>query len=124
MIFSLFTSIYANECKDLVKLSNLEYLQLGDLNQLQSVVTREVEGPLFSKSLMQDSRVVDKIGDFNPYACEDALSSKIVLLSAHAYLNFIFTNEDYCDGGNSYGYILNQDDILVGYIADSFIQCF
>lgn len=115
----------ANECNRLHDLAYSNYLSVNDVQEMLDldITYSDDATPLFSSSLMTDERVVKFIGDFDPKRCEYALSQMTVKLDEKSSLNMVYTTEDRCDGGNSYGYLTNQDQELIGFITDSEISC-
>jgi len=96
---------------------------LNDLETIPGATVSDSSGPLFSESLMATAEVVSLIGEFDADSCEDALSAKSVTLENSGSLEFIYTVEDHCDGGNSYGYVIDEAQKVVGVITDSDITC-
>ncbi|MBT7610049.1 MAG: hypothetical protein HN576_09850 [Bacteriovoracaceae bacterium] len=64
--------------------------------------------------------------DFFEYEkCKNALYVKVVRSKKTGRVfNAVMTNEDHCDGGNSYGALFNSDmKTFLGDIRDSYISC-
>lgn len=123
LIFTLLsmTIAYGQTCEELVAQSGEEYIMLQDLEEIEGILFDYSSAPLFSNSLMTDENVVTYIGEFEQEECESALSQVDVLVN-DSILEFVYTSEDNCDGGNSYGYIL-ENNTVVGVITDSEINC-
>jgi len=65
-------------------------------------------------------------GQFNYEECSEALRFKTMrsLITGRIF-TAVYTNEDECDGGNSYGALFNEDmSKIVGNIGDSDISCY
>lgn len=72
----------------------------------------------------------DELGEFSKRECKKAVKvTKMVSFEDHNVYTLYYTNEDYCDGGNSYGLILGtkeqspRGDKVIATITDSFIDC-
>jgi hypothetical protein len=115
----------SNLCQQLYKVAGTKYIQLSELDELGDDFHVTQNGsPLFSESLMTSEEVLSVVGDFNASECENALREKEVYFkSLKKGLRFIYTNEDECDGGNSYGYVIDDKNKVVGHIGDSGIYC-
>lgn len=72
-----------------------------------------------------------ELGEWSKTECKKAVKvTKYVSFEDHKVYTAYFTNEDYCDGGNSYGLILTdkkedspRGDKVIATITDSFIDC-
>ena len=71
-----------------------------------------------------------ELGQWDVNDCKGAvLKTQVVSFKDHKVYTFMFTNEDNCDGGNSYGLILGtkeqspNGDGVVAIITDSDISC-
>lgn len=71
-----------------------------------------------------------ELGEWSKTECKKAVKvTKFVSFEDHNVYTFKYTNEDYCDGGNSYGLILGtkeqspRGDKVIATITDSFIEC-
>lgn len=64
--------------------------------------------------------------DFEYEYCADALVLKQLEATQTGNIyTVVMTMEDHCDGGNSYGNILDESgEVILGSIGDSFISCF
>lgn len=66
----------------------------------------------------------ESLGDFDYESCKDAVQEVVVQAQDGSRLRLIYTVEDSCDGGNSYGIILNDKDLApVALIHDSDVSC-
>lgn len=73
-------------------------------------------GYLFSK--------FPSLEDFDYENCQDAVKEVVVMDTTKKRFNLIFTSEDSCDGGNSYGLILDNKTLApIATINDSDISC-
>tara|TARA_B100001971_G_scaffold215195_1_gene260315 strand:+ start:143976 stop:144362 length:387 start_codon:yes stop_codon:yes gene_type:complete len=118
----LVSSAYSQTCEKLLEIAQTDVLYIGELNEIEGIlVDEDVKAPLFSSSLMADDEVAAYIGEFDAKDCEEALSQVDVLVN-DSILEFVYTSEDSCDGGNSYGYI-KEGNVAVGVITDSEIYC-
>ena len=65
-------------------------------------------------------------GQFQYEECKDSLRSKTMRSKVTGRIfTAVYTNEDECDGGNSYGALFNEDITkLLGDIGDSYISCY
>lgn len=106
-------------------------LQLGELDE---------EGSAF-KNITKDDRYQGipklfdsykkELGEWSKTECKKAVKvTKFVSFEDHKVYTLYYTNEDYCDGGNSYGLILTdrkenspRGDKVIATITDSFIEC-
>lgn len=122
-LFTLSFMVQASVCSQLVQASNSDYLMLQDLEHIPGALLLKDSAPKFSDSLMTSSEVKKLIGEFDATYCEDALSSSTIQVKGIGTLSFIYTVEDTCDGGNSYGYITDENNTLIGSITDSEINC-
>lgn len=111
---------FAITCEDIISEvdDSAELQHLSDSSHL----VEEMEGPLFSESLMETPVVLDVVGEFEATRCETALRQTRITAKGKEF-NFIYTNEDECDGGNSYGYIADSENKVLGFITDSFLEC-
>jgi|GEM_PF-2958804 len=69
-----------------------------------------------------------QLSSFDTEECRDAISFRKLLHKPTSQQFFVIsTNQDRCDGGNTYGLILVSEDLkaenVVGVIQDSFIFC-
>jgi len=110
-------------CQTLEAQEQDQYLSLGNFQDNQNINYQENTGkPTFSQSLMDDHELIDHIGEFDSESCENALTQDTLMFKGHT-LRLIYTIEDDCDGGNSYGYIINEADKVIATIEDSDIYC-
>lgn len=64
------------------------------------------------------------LGDFDYDSCKDAVKETIVKGADGSRLRLIYTIEDSCDGGNSYGMVIDDKTLApVALIHDSDISC-
>ena len=118
------TSSQASDfCTQLNEVTQDEYVGIFSVREVEALnFQEEVAKPLFSETLMGKSPVVEIIGEFDKESCEDALTQDQITLNGKTY-NMIYTIEDYCDGGNSYGYISDLSGSVVATIKDTDIYC-
>ena len=66
---------------------------------------------------------IDVISDFDYDDCKDAVAQDLTKVNGKFYWVF-YTNEDRCDGGNSFGSIYTYNlKTPVAHIYDSFVYC-
>lgn len=110
-------------CHRLEALAPDGYLSLGIFSESDQFDYQEdVTKPTFSQSLMGSPEVVELIGPFESKWCENALTHDILTFEGHT-LNLVYTIEDSCDGGNSYGYIVDENGKIFASIQDYDIYC-
>lgn len=112
-------------CQKLESQADDGYLSLGTFQNSTSFNYQEdTAKPKFSESLMASSSIINYIGEFDANSCEDALTEDTLLFEGHT-LKLVYTIEDYCDGGNSYGYIVDKSENgkIFATIQDSDIEC-
>jgi hypothetical protein len=90
-------------------------------------VTLLSEGPSpFSQSLF--NKFSDRLGEFVPDECQNALVRKTYRHTASGtILTLLHTTQDECDGGNTFGLIIEGSGPdprrVIATIEDSFIRC-
>jgi len=112
-------------CQKLESQADDGYLSLGTFQNSTSFSYQEdTAKPKFSESLMASSSIINYIGEFDADSCEDALTEDTLIFGGHT-LKLVYTIEDYCDGGNSYGYIVDESENgkIFATIQDSDIYC-
>lgn len=119
-----FSSFAGTTCLDLLALNKSNYMGLHDLETIPGASVSDSSGPAYADSLFGTQEMIDLIGEFEEESCEGAITSKTVSLVNSGTLEFIYTIEDRCDGGNSYGYVTDESQKVVGVITDSDITCF
>jgi hypothetical protein len=63
--------------------------------------------------------------DFSSVDCKDAMVKATISILPDLSYDLVYTNEDECDGGNSYGYVLiSGTNEPVATIEDTDIYCF
>jgi hypothetical protein len=62
------------------------------------------------------------IRKFDYNTCKDSISLATVNLGGDIFALY-YTNEDKCDGGNSYGSVLNSKGDIIAAIADGAVYC-
>lgn len=66
----------------------------------------------------------ESLGDFEIDRCKDAIKEVVVQDTDGSRLRLLYTIEDSCDGGNSYGVILDDKTLApVALIHDSDVSC-
>ncbi len=110
-------------CQKLEAQAEDGYLSLGTFSESDEFDYQDdVAKPTFSESLMGSPAVVDLIGPFEGQWCENALTQDRLIFEGHT-LSLVYTIEDSCDGGNSYGYIVDENGKLFATIEDYDIYC-
>ncbi len=110
-------------CQKLESQAQDGYLSLGTFSENdQFNYQDDVSRPTFSESLMGSPEVVELIGPFDDERCENALTHDVLIFEGHT-LNLVYTIDDSCDGGNSYGYIVDENGKLFASIGDYDIYC-
>lgn len=69
-----------------------------------------------------------RFGKFSKKDCENSITAtKIKYIPANEYYYAFYTNENKCDGGNSYGVVFKSSESKptesIGVIEDSYIEC-
>lgn len=67
--------------------------------------------------------LVRKVIDIDDSCKNNFLSAKTYLLKNGKIIHLAFTNEDICDGGNSYGVVLNANLQPIASIQDTDFYC-
>ena len=75
-----------------------------------------------SRPILSKEDFEEYIGDFNYDECLTSIKQEVFKVSEEL-INLYYTNEDHCDGGNSYGSIVDEQGKVIGTISDSFIDC-
>ena len=110
-------------CNELMQELDMQYPSLFELKEDASIdYQEEVATPSFEQSLLGSSQLIELIGEFDSQYCQNALTQDIMTFKGQS-LNLIYTIEDSCDGGNSYGYISDSQGLVVATIQDSDIYC-
>ncbi len=66
----------------------------------------------------------EALGDFDYESCRDAVTEVIVQDTDGSRLRMLYTIEDSCDGGNSYGLIIDDKTLApVALITDGDVSC-
>ncbi len=106
---------------------------LASNNKQNAACPKEIDGKSYSdiftnskkvafpKKLFHDRKNQDLIGFLNEKDCHDAVEKSTRKIAGKIY-NAYFTVLDQCDGGNTYGLIL-QGSKVVATIGDSEIYC-
>lgn len=120
LVFLLSLNLLASQqtCQELLNEYNGD-LTVADLQFLPKVEQVSVS---YADSKLQSPEVVALIGEFDAQSCEGALKAYRYGIDGSS-LTFVYTNEDRCDGGNAYGYLIDGNDQLVGLITDTYISC-
>ncbi len=64
------------------------------------------------------------VGEFKYEECRDAIREVVMKRPNGTHFNMVYTNRDYCDGGNSFGFIVEAETLLpIAVIHDSDISC-
>lgn len=84
----------------------------------------EISGLVLSEA--EFNNIPTFAGDFDYEQCKDAIvASKVQDKLTGKIFTAVYTNEDHCDGGNSYGVLYDQEmQTILGTIGDSFISCY
>ncbi len=110
-------------CSELMQELDIQYPSLFELKEEASLdYQEEVDTPSFEQSLLGSSQLIKLIGEFDSQYCQNALTQDMMTFKGQS-LNLIYTIEDSCDGGNSYGYITDSQGLVVATIQDSDIYC-
>ncbi len=117
-VFATAMSLNAAECpKDLKDYNLSDFLQ----GESSTVGELTVDGPY---KLTLTRRKFEKLNGFKGFSydrCKDSLKELIVESKTNKFV-FYYTNEDSCDGGNSYGVIFKNSKV-VGNIQDQQFYC-
>jgi len=125
LTFTSITSFASDDCKD-KNLKNIKgvdyYNQLQYLNRFEKVFEVDTTAP---------AGFDDMFGEGNDI-CRDVTATYLKHTSGTIYVMYT-TNDDYCDGGNTSGIMINMDkymdeesklnDSVVGEISDSDFIC-
>lgn len=66
----------------------------------------------------------ESLGDFDYESCKDAVTEVTMQAADGSRIRMLYTNEDSCDGGNSYGIVIDDKTLApVALINDSDISC-
>lgn len=117
MLFS-FLTFAASACPEL---NNVDLASSYDKDEYSEIGYRKL--PSLTK---EDFLKYPVFSDFEYEYCHNALAEmKVQATQTGEIYTIIMTVEDHCDGGNSYGNILDEKGRKVlGSIGDSFISCF
>lgn len=64
------------------------------------------------------------VGEFRYEECKDAIKEVTMKRPNGSSFRMIYTNEDHCDGGNSFGFIIESKTLTpIAVIHDSDISC-
>lgn len=103
-----------------------EDLQLSELEDLSQFSLGTETAIPFPAALFRSYK--RSLSPFSAEECRDSIRVRPVFdrLSAQQFFA-VYTNDDSCDGGNTYGLILVSEELkeenVVGVIQDSFIFC-
>lgn len=75
-----------------------------------------------SKPILPKALFDKYIGDFGYDECLTSIKQEVFKASDELVFLY-YTNEDHCDGGNSFGSIVDEQGKVIGSISDSFIDC-
>ena len=130
LIFLMSTLAWAMTVSASQKKCEFENLSLADLTE---------ENSLFKNNESEDKMVglpkifeayKDQLGEFSAKDCKKSIrKTHFQSLESNKTYTFLYTNEDNCDGGNSYGLILSNKadslnkDGVIAVITDSDISC-
>ena len=135
-----------NSCKFLIFISALSFaMTISAATQTKcefeglSLADLKVENSRFKNNLVEDkimdlpkifSSYEEILGTFNAEDCKKSIiKTKLQSLASSKTYTLFYTNEDNCDGGNSYGLIMTtkssspKKDGVIALITDSDISC-
>lgn len=120
--FLLTATTFANTCQ-----LNLAGRSIGDTyfyDEGEASFFTEIETGKISLA-KEEFEANITFSDFDYANCHDALIYKVFVNPITSDIfRAVYTNEDFCDGGNSYGYItLNNDSKIIAIIQDSDFNC-
>lgn len=113
-------SIFLNLALACPELNNVDLASQYDADEYTEISSRNIE--MISK---EDFLKYPAFSDFEYEYCKDALVIKQVQATQTGTIyTLVMTYEDHCDGGSSYGNILDESGkVVLGHIGDSFISC-
>ena len=112
------TSVSASECENLLQLGDTIY----DLSENpQTLISENTARLSYEGTLFGERELISHIGEFEAKYCQDAITVDDITFAGKTF-QLVYTIEDHCDGGNSYGYIL-EEGRLIGTIQDSDLYC-
>ena len=113
----------AQLCDQLMQDLDIQYPSLFEIQEVATLNYQEsVDAPSFEQSLLGSAELIKLIGEFDSEYCQNALTQDQITFNEQT-LNLIYTIDDSCDGGNSYGYITDAQGLVVATIQDSDIYC-
>lgn len=101
-------------------------LSHADLTNTNSFVVLETKSIPFPDHLF--TAFSDHLGEFNKSECANAAHEKKLLYKpTNVLYSMYYTDQELCDGGNTYGLIIQQSphdsNNVIATIEDSFIYC-
>lgn len=104
---------YAFKCDDV-----LEGIELWELDDKVESFKKS-----FSKTIPFPKNMMTAVGHETTEDCTVAELEVYNFLPTGESFKVISTRDDFCDGGNSFGYITNSKDEVLASVNDSFISC-
>jgi hypothetical protein len=115
LLFFLFAQVsFASECISVFGDKVIRDIE-EDPQHFYSIIEKEVPFP--GKKMKEAGQ------EFDIKDCKRARLNVLEYLSNGTRFKLVFTVDDQCDGGNSFGYVTDIKDKVIAKINDSFIEC-